>query len=73
MSNSNTEHSKKLRAASAAAADKRILAAGGFRFSGRLKKEQGADLFRALSEEHGSSASAIRFLLNFYKANKEHD
>lgn len=72
MGNSNTEHSKKLRRASAEASDKKIIEEGGVIVTARLRKEHGADLFRLLSDEHGGKAGAVRFLLDFYKANKEH-
>lgn len=70
MANSNTEHSKKLRAESAQKAMKKALADGAVQVTVRLPKCY-AEKFTALTNEHGTKIGAIKFLLDFYEKNKK--
>ncbi len=69
MANSNTKHSKKLRAESAKKAREKALADGGIVISAIVRKEDGADILRKLVAEHGSKGAAIRYLIRFYQKN----
>ncbi len=66
MANSNTEHSKKLRAESAKKAREKALADGGIAINTIVRKEDGADVLRDLIAEHGNKAATIRYLLAYY-------
>ncbi len=71
MTNSNTEHSKKLRAASAVRTRQQALAEGGINISVLVRAEDGAETFKKLAQEHGSRGAALRFLIKFYEENHE--
>lgn len=71
MANSNTEHSKKLRAKTAATYTKKLLESGAAR---RILLQLPADLAdefdSVLAEFGGSRPQAIKALCEFYRANK---
>lgn len=71
MANSNTEHSKKLRAKTAAEHLKRKLADGSLRQYGIKLPKEDADLFDRIVEELGvSRPQAIKALCEFYLAHR---
>lgn len=68
MGNSNTEHSKRLRAISSAASKQKKLDAGAIRFSVMLEPPYAQQL-QDIAAQTGSKKQAIVFLLDFYKKN----
>lgn len=71
MANSNTEHSKKLRAKTAAAHTKKLLESGEVRRILLQMPTELADEFDAvLAEFGGSRPQAIKALCEFYRTNK---
>lgn len=64
--NSNTAHSKDLRAKSAKTTQEKILREGGIRFSVLLEQPY-ASQFEALAEKMGSKKKALLFLLDQYQ------
>lgn len=66
MANSNTAHSKALRAKSSRKAQEKILREGGIRFSVLLEQPYAAQ-FEVLAEKKGSKKKALQFLLDEYQ------
>lgn len=68
MANSNTEHSRKLRAKTAAEHTKRKLADGSIKQYGIQLKREDAELFEQVCAKIGGSRpNAIRTLCEFYQ------
>ncbi len=70
MANSNTRHSKQLRAKSAKKAREKILNTGGISINVLLKKEDGADELRELINKTGSKSAAIKYLIKIFQENQ---
>lgn len=71
MANSNTEHSRQLRAKTAAAHTKRKLADGSLKQYGMQLKREDAELFERVSAEIGGSRpNVIKTLCEFWLAHK---
>lgn len=67
MGNSNSEHSKNLRAATAKKSAQKVIDQGGMRVSLLLEQEH-ADRFRSLVEQCGGQKNAFVALLNNYSS-----
>lgn len=70
MANSNTEHSRKLRAATAAAHTKAKLASGEYKAIGLNGKSEDIEvILQAVAKAGGSRVQALRKICEYYLAN----